>query len=124
MDLVTPRTAAAAAGLQCNDLITAVNGKITQTANQLTAVLHGLPAGTTVHLTVLRGAAKKAVSITARLEALPGQKGGPPNPKQGFLGVETETRLVYDFPVPVSADVGWIGGPWTGWPWPSDSSTP
>lgn len=111
VDLVIPRTPAAASGLQCNDLITAVNGKSTQTADQVTGVLHGLPAGTTVHLTVLRGAAKKAVAITARLEALPGQNGGPSNPKQGFLGVETETRLVYDFPVSVSADVGSIGGP-------------
>ena len=111
VDLVLPGTPAAAAGLQCNDLITSVNGKNTQTAAQVTAALHGVPAGTTVHLTVLRGSAKKAVSITAQLEALPGQNGAPPNPKQGFLGVETETRLVYDFPVSVSADVGSIGGP-------------
>ena len=111
IDLVIPGTPAVEAGLQCNDLITAVNGKPTQTADQVTADLHGLPAGTTVQLTVLRGTPGKKLTLTARLEALPGQKGQPPNPKQGFMGVETETRLVYDFPIAVSADVGSIGGP-------------
>ena len=113
VDLVLPGTPAAAAGLRCNDLITAVNGHTTQTADQVTADLHGVPAGTTVHLTVHRGAtaAEKSVPITARLEPLPGRNGAPPDPKQGFLGVETETRIVYDFPISVSADVGSIGGP-------------
>jgi Lon-like protease len=111
IDLVIPGAPAVAAGLKCNDLITAVNGQTTKTAEQVTADLHGLPAGTTVHLTVVRGTAKQSISVTARLEALPGRNGGPPNPRQGFLGIETETRLVYDFPFSVSADVGSIGGP-------------
>ena len=111
VDLVIPGTPAVAAGLRCNDLVTAVNGKSTQTADEVTAALHGQPAGTTVQLTVLRGSPAKKVTITARLEALPGQRGQPPNPKQGFVGIETETRVVYDFPINVSADVGSIGGP-------------
>ena len=115
VDLVIPGTPAVSAGLHCNDLITAVNGKTTQTADQVTSALHGLPAGTTVHLTVERnpanGGPAESVPITARLEALPGPKGQPPNPKQGFLGIETETRVIFDFPIKVSADVGSIGGP-------------
>lgn len=114
IDLVIPGTPAVAAGLRCNDLITAVNGKPVQTAGQLTADLHGLPAGTSVKLAVSRtgpGGTAKSLTITARMEAVPGQNGQPPDPKQGFVGVETETRILYDFPISVSADVGSIGGP-------------
>ena len=116
IDAVYPQTPAAVAGLRCNDLVTAVNGRSVHTAGDISSILHGLPAGTAVRVTVSRpgdgpGPAR-TLTFSARLAPYPAaQKGQPGNPKQGFLGIESETRTTYDMPFPLSAQVGSIGGP-------------
>lgn len=114
VDTVIPRTAAAAAGLECNDLITAVDGKPVHTAGDVAADLHGLPPGTSVRVTVVRdtpGGKPRTFDLVARLGPTPALSGQPANQKQGFLGIMSETRTKYDFPFPVSVQVGSIGGP-------------
>ena len=114
IDTVVPGTPAAAAGLQCNDLVTAINNKSIQTASDVAAALKGMAPGTAVHITVSRNGANGAprpVALTATLAPTPAIDGQPANPHQGFLGITSETRTKYDFPFPVSVQVGSIGGP-------------
>ena len=51
IDTVYAGTPAWRAGLKCDDLITAVNGKPVKTAQELTALLARMEPGTTVTLT-------------------------------------------------------------------------
>lgn len=114
IDAVVPGTPAAAAGLKCDDLVTAVNGHPVQTAAQLTSSLHGLTPGTTVRLTVSRQSGNspaRVLVLPVRLGPTPAIDGAAPKPKQGFIGVQTETRTSYQYPFPVDIQVGSIGGP-------------
>jgi PDZ domain-containing protein len=114
IDVVYPNTPAAVAGLRCNDLITAINGHTVRTAEDVSSQLHGLPAGTVVRVTARRGgdgSPTRTLQVDVRLAPFPGQKGQLPDPKHGYMGIVTETRTTYDFPFPVSAQVGSIGGP-------------
>jgi PDZ domain-containing protein len=113
VDTVLPGSPADAAGLHCNDLITAVNGHAVHTAEDVSAHLAGLEPGTTVEITVSReaGQATHTMHLTAQLGPTPALRGQPVNPNKGFLGIETETRTNYDLPFPLSAEVGSIGGP-------------
>lgn len=116
IDEVVPGTPAAAAGIQCDDLVTAVNNHPVHTDTDVATAIHGLPAGTVVHVTVSRSdpsgrGTAHTVVLTARLGATPGAPGQASNPKQGFLGIVSETRTSYDFPFPINVQVGAIGGP-------------
>ncbi|HET6965712.1 MAG TPA: PDZ domain-containing protein [Acidimicrobiales bacterium] len=114
LDAVLPGTPASAAGLQCNDLVTAVNGAPVRSAQDIGASIKPLAPGTEVHLTVIRSTAQgssRTLVLTARLSGTPARAGLAANPNKPFLGVESETRTKYDFPFPVSANVGSIGGP-------------
>jgi PDZ domain-containing protein len=114
VDLVLSGTPAADAGVQCNDVVTAVNGQSVHTADQISSLLHGMRPGTTVRLTVSRSNSSgptRTLVLTARLGSTPAIDHTPANPNQGFLGVQTETRTAFDFPFPVQANVGSIGGP-------------
>lgn len=112
VDLVSPGTPAAAAGLECNDLVVAADGKPVRTAAQLVAAVHSLSPGDTIHLTVRRGA--QTLQLAARLEGTPALQGQPADPKQAFLGVAVETRATFGFPFDVAFKVGQIGGPSAG----------
>ncbi len=113
VDTVLAGSAAAAAGLRCDDLITGVNGLPVHSAADVGKALSGLRPGTTIHVTVTRndGKSDRTVPITARLGSLPALGGAPADPNKGFLGIETETRITYDLPIPLQAQVGSIGGP-------------
>ncbi len=113
IDTVLPGTPAAAAGLQCNDLIIAVNGRSVHTAGDVSTDLSGLGPGTAVQITVERttGGTTKERQLTAHLEGTPALGGRPADPKKGFLGIESESRITYDLPFPLRAEVGSIGGP-------------
>lgn len=116
IDEVVPGTPAAASGLRCNDLVTAVNGHPVHSATDLTSALHNDPPGTVVSVTVSRSSPStatkpKSLTLSARLASTPAINGQPAHPNQGFLGLVSETRTTYDFPFPVSAQVGSIGGP-------------
>jgi len=62
---VLPDSAAAKAGLELEDVITAVNGKELKNANELKNTVATFPPGTTVTLTVLRGG--KTITLKATL---------------------------------------------------------
>lgn len=114
IDTVLPGTPAAASGLRCNDLVTAVNGRPVRTYKDISAAIQGLAPGTTVRITVSRtnsDGTSRTLVLTARLSGTPARPGLQANPNKAFLGVESETRTRYDFPFPVSANVGSIGGP-------------
>lgn len=115
VDTVVPKTPAAAAGLECNDLITAINGKPVHTAADVSIALKGATPGSAAHITVTRtgpgGNASRQVALTATLAPTPAIDGQPAKPQQGFLGVTSETRTKYDYPFPVRIQVGSIGGP-------------
>jgi PDZ domain-containing protein len=114
---VAPGTPAAAAGLQCNDLVIAINGVTIHTASDLVSAVHSAKPGQTVRVTVSRvGSDGKAVTVTipARLSGTPAISGEPANPHEAFLGVVTFTQSTYSFPFDVSIEVGDIGGPSAG----------
>ncbi len=61
---VIPGTPAATAGLQTNDIITAVNGIKINQENSLTSLLDQYTPGTKITLTVLRGSNSLSISVT------------------------------------------------------------
>lgn len=61
---VTAGGAAAAAGLQAGDVVTAVDGTTVASATDLTAQIRGEAGGATVTLTILRGGAEQEVDVT------------------------------------------------------------
>lgn len=66
---VVPGTPAAKAGLEPNDIITAVNGKRVNKRNSLTSLIEQYSPGTTVNLTVLRSG--KTIHLSATLAVEP-----------------------------------------------------
>ncbi len=117
VDQVGPGTPAAAAGIHCNDLITAVDGRPIRTANDLVKAIHSASPGQTVSLTASRagaGGRTTTVHLRARLAGTPAEGGQPALPHQAFLGVVTETRASFTYPFPVDIQVGQIGGPSAG----------
>jgi PDZ domain-containing protein len=110
-------TPAAAAGLQCNDLVTAVDSKPIHTADELTAAIHAAKPGQEVHITVQRtpqSGKPQTLTVTAHLTGTPAEGGQPANPTQAFLGVVAMTDTTFTFPFRVTIDVGDIGGPSAG----------
>jgi S1-C subfamily serine protease len=65
---VRPGSAAARAGLKTGDVVTAVDGKPLNTAQELLQILAKLPAGKSVRLTVIHGdGSSTTISITLRV---------------------------------------------------------
>lgn len=117
VDQVAPGTPAAAAGVRCNDLVTAVDGHPVRTAADLVHAVHALHPGDRARITVSRAGAhggSASVDLTATLSGTPAQGTTPAQPDQAFLGVETETRATFTYPFPVRVNVGAIGGPSAG----------
>jgi len=114
---VVPGTPASAAGLKCNDLVTAVDGVAVPTADELVSIIHAAKPDTSVRLTVRRigqGGKAQTLTVTARLSQTPASPGVVANPKVAFLGVATFTDTTYTLPFDVNIDVGDIGGPSAG----------
>jgi PDZ domain-containing protein len=114
---VVPGTPAAAGGLQCNDVVIAVNGTTVHTANDFVAAIHAAHPGQTVRLTVHRigsGGKLQTVTLSATLTGTPALGGQPAAPDQPFLGVASTTQTIFVYPFDVSIDVGAIGGPSAG----------
>ncbi|HET9075375.1 MAG TPA: PDZ domain-containing protein [Acidimicrobiales bacterium] len=117
VDLVAPGTPAAAAGVHCNDLVTAVDGHPVRTAADLVDAIHAAKPGATVSLTATRtgrGGKPATVHLQAKLSGTPAEAGRPAQPDQAFLGVSTQTRSTFSYPFPVHIQVGQIGGPSAG----------
>lgn len=117
LDEVAPGTPAAAAGLQCNDLVTAVDGVTVKTATEFTTAVHAAKPGQTIRITVQRiGSGGKAHTLTvpATLTTVPAAPGTTTPSDQAFLGVVSMTRTTYTLPFKVNINVGGIGGPSAG----------
>lgn len=117
IDQVEPGTAASAAGLRCNDVVTAINGQAVHTDIDFVNKIHALKPGDLAHITVSRlGADGKTTSVdlSARLEGTPAEPGQAAQPGRAFLGVAFETRSTYTLPFDVTINVGQIGGPSAG----------
>ena len=114
---VQPGTPAAAAGLECGDVVTALDGSPVQTADQLVATLRNHKPGDRISVTVNRQddkGATRSLTVTARLEGTPALSGRPADPSKAFLGVISLTDSTFKFPFDVNIDVGGIGGPSAG----------
>jgi PDZ domain-containing protein len=117
IDLVQPGSAAAAAGIKCNDVITEVGGTPIHTNTDLVTAIRALRPGDAVRITrTTVGTDGKPLTdtVTAHLTGTPAVGGQPGNPEQAYLGVASESKVTYQFPFPVNVDVGGIGGPSAG----------
>lgn len=117
IDEVVPGSPAAAAGVQCNDVVTAFNGSPVRTSTGLVAKIQALKPGDLARLTVSRiGANGQSATVTLepRLGGTPAVGTSPAKPRHPFLGISTETRVTFTLPFNVSVDVGPIGGPSAG----------
>jgi len=112
VDTVYAATPAWKAGIQCNDLVTAVNGRRVRTAQQLTNLMSSLRPGTAVVLTVSTGGATRR--ITLKLEKPPASAVAQGFNGKGYMGVAVQTRVKPQLPFPVSVNAGEIGGPSAG----------
>jgi len=112
---VEPGTPAWKAGIKCNDLITAVDGKRVDSAAQFSKLLAPLRPGTTVKLTDHPDGGKVAKQVTARLATPPRQlvQAGVLTGR-AYLGVGVSTQVALKLPFPVSIEAGSIGGPSAG----------
>lgn len=108
---VIPGSAADKAGIDCNDLIVAVNGTKVTTADQIAPLIEDHRPGSTIAVTVKR-AGTSGHTVEKTLHATLGAK--PGDASAGFLGIATFTDTTYDLPFPVSIEVGSIGGPSAG----------
>jgi PDZ domain-containing protein len=111
---VAPGTPAWNAGVKCNDVITAVDGKPVDSAVELGRLLAPLPPGTTVTLTDHPGGGKRAKQVRARLAAPPRQLAEKGFTNRAYLGVSVGTQVNLELPFPVSVEAGAIGGPSAG----------
>jgi membrane-associated protease RseP (regulator of RpoE activity) len=84
---VSAGTPAARAGLQANDVVTAIDGTPVTTGDQFHAMLGGTAPGTTVSLTVQRGGS--TLTLPATLEQSPTAAAGQ---TKGFLGVTSDSQ--------------------------------
>jgi PDZ domain-containing protein len=113
---VAPGSPAASAGLHCNDLVVAVNGRPIRTSTDLTNAIQAAAPGEMVRITVQRPGSDgkpRTETLTARLAAPPGLP-GPAEANLPFLGVVSMTRSTYTLPFDIKVEVGAIGGPSAG----------
>jgi PDZ domain-containing protein len=113
---VVPGTPAARAGIECNDLVTSVNGAAVHTSDDLGQQIRRLAPGSQVAITVRRQVSgkEKIVTLTGRLGSTPAIGNQPAAPNRAFLGIVSQTNLSYSFPYNVNVQVGDIGGPSAG----------
>jgi Lon-like protease len=98
--------------LHVGDVVTAVNGAATPTANTLSKKLEQYHSGQTVTLTVRKGGSGPVVSEPVALKStvvdVAGQK------VRVDLGIDTEDQVDFTYPFAVSINVTNIGGPSAG----------
>lgn len=114
---VQPGTPASAAGLQCADVITGLDGSPVHTADQLVNGLRAHKPGDAVTITVSRQDSRGAthtLQVTAHLEGTPALPQQQADPSKPFLGIVAQTDTTFSFPFDVNVAVGDIGGPSAG----------
>lgn len=110
---VTPGGSADRAGLQAGDLITHANGRKVLKAGDLAVLLHALPPGEQVELSVSRHGWAKDVSLSA-MDGVPtvapaGEAGPPPMRPASPGGMQKATVAVGDFQVKAAKAGSQIG---------------
>lgn len=104
--------------LSVGDVITAVDGTPTLSANAVTTVLHRYHSGQTVTLSVERGGKGKPVPVVVTLHSSVVDLGPGPSGKPVLvtvdLGIQPEDQVTHTYPFPASIDVTGIGGPSAG----------
>jgi PDZ domain-containing protein len=114
IDTVLGATPAWRAGLKCNDVITALDGKPVLSALQFTQKLAPVPPGTVVVLTDRPAAGGRPKQVRLRLSGPPASVVAQGFQGRSYMGVDVETRVKLQLPFPVSVDAGQIGGPSAG----------
>jgi Lon-like protease len=114
IDTVYTGTPAWQAGLKCNDVITAVNGKPIHTAGELTTALQTLRPGNIVSLTDRPAGGGISKQVKVRLSSPSASALAEGFTGRAYLGLEVETKVKPVLPFPVSVDAGAIGGPSAG----------
>jgi PDZ domain-containing protein len=114
IDSVYAGTPAWRAGLKCDDLITAVNGKQVRTAAEVTALLARMGPGTTVTFTDHPANGGRTKRVRVQLVSPPQSALADGFTGHSYIGVEIETRVKTVLPFPVSVDAAGIGGPSAG----------
>jgi PDZ domain-containing protein len=99
--------------LHVGDVITAVDGAPTLTADSLGTVLNKYHSGQTVTLSVEKGGSGKPQPVPITLKASTVDLGDGQF-AHVTLGVQSEDQVDYSFPFPVSINVTNIGGPSAG----------
>jgi PDZ domain-containing protein len=114
IDTVLAGTPAWKAGLECDDVITAVDGKPVLTAEALTAALKPLEPGDVVSLTDHPASGGPAKQVKVRLAAPSAAVLADGFNGHAYIGLQVETRVKPVLPFPVSVNAGAIGGPSAG----------
>ncbi|MGA3219937.1 MAG: S16 family serine protease [Acidimicrobiales bacterium] len=114
IDAVLGSTPAWQAGIKCNDIVTAVDGKPVLSSQQLVQTLAPVPPGTVVVLTDHPAGGARAKLVKVRLSSPPASVVAQGFQGKSYMGVELETRVKLELPFPVSVEAGEIGGPSAG----------
>ena len=99
--------------LQVGDVVTAVNGVATPSAQILTSALSHYHSGQTVILTVLKGGRGAPLRVPVTLKSTVVDLGGGQKVRLD-LGIQPEDQVDFTYPFPVKIDVTNIGGPSAG----------
>lgn len=102
------------AGIKCNDLLTAVDGKKVTDAAALTELLKPLKPGATATLTDHPASGGPTKQVKVRLVPPPANVVAQGFANAAYLGVSVDTRVKPVLPFSVSIDAGDIGGPSAG----------
>jgi PDZ domain-containing protein len=114
VDEVLGSTPAWQAGINCNDVITAVNSRPVLSLQEFVKTLAPVPAGTVVVLTDYPAAGGGVKRIKVRLTRPPASVVAQGFEGKSYLGVDVQDRVKLQLPFPVSVEAGEIGGPSAG----------
>ena len=114
VDAVYAGTPAWRAGLKCDDLITAVNGKEVKTAPELTALLGRMGPGTTVTFTDHPANGGRVNEVKVLLASPPESALADGFTGHSYIGVEIESHVKTVLPFTVSINAAGVGGPSAG----------
>ena len=103
-----------AAGIKCNDVLTAVDGHPVSTAEALTAALKSVAPGTAVTIMDKHGGKGHPKPVKVVMAKPPASIVRQGFRDRSYLGVETQTLIRPVLPFHVSVDAGNIGGPSAG----------
>lgn len=112
---VEPNTPAARAGVECQDIVTAVDGHTIRSSAELGTVINDHRPGDRVSLQVERAGKKLTLHATLASppESLVREAPAGDKPK-AYLGVASETEAHLQLPFKVAINAGDIGGPSAG----------